>query len=140
MHSSMSGPLKKAVGAVLLDTCSLIWLTIEPDRLSEPARQAIEASDRLIFSDVSVLEIGLKWQVGKLGLPSPPRTWVEEQAHTWSLSRLAISRRHLYRSSELAALHRDPFDRLLVAQAIEEGLDLATPDAQIHAYPVSTVW
>ncbi len=125
---------------VLLDTCTLIWLAAAPDRLSVAAREAIDECRRLVASDVSVMEIGLKWQAGKLELPAPPRAWVEQQAKAWALARLAISRLHLYRSFELAAFHRDPFDRLLVAQAIEEGLTLATPDAQIAAYPVATVW
>ena len=125
---------------VLLDTCTLIWLTTEPGRLSETAREAIDGCRRLVLSDASVLEVGLEWQAGKLGLPAPPRSWVEQQARRWSFVRLRISRRHLYRSFELAAHHRDPFDRLLVAQAIEEDLVLATPDAQLRAYPVALVW
>jgi PIN domain nuclease of toxin-antitoxin system len=82
----------------------------------------------------------LKWQAGKLSLPGPPRSWIEEQRATWDLTRAPLELEHLYRSTELPSHHRDPFDRLLVAQSIVEGLTLVTPDPAIRAYPVSVLW
>lgn len=94
----------------------------------------------LFLSDVSTWEICLKWQSRKLHLPSPPRRWIAEQAGVWALSRLAIEQEDLFRASELAEHHRDPFDRLLVAQTMVRDGQLITPDSAIHGYPVAVLW
>ena len=126
---------------VLLDTCSFLWLGTEPSRFSGRVIEAINGpSTQLLFSDVSLWEICLKWKAGKLKLPSPPRIWCEEQARIWKLLRLEINRPHLYRVTELPPLHRDPFDRLLVAQCLEEECRILTPDHHISQYPVGTLW
>ena len=110
----------------MLDTCTLIWLCSSPDKLSATARELIDAPEtRLLLSEASVLEIALKWTAGKLGLPDPPRRWVESQ--TWSLCR-ALGREDMYRAGELPDHHRDPFDRLLVAAAIRANAIILTPD------------
>ena len=124
----------------LLDTCTFIWLTSEPKSLSELARKSIEDSEALLLSDVSVWEICLKWQSGKIVLPRPPRDWCEEQIEIWNLQHLEIRRNHLFRVTELPVFHKDPFDRLLVAQALEERVTIVTPDHFIRQYPVSVVW
>jgi PIN domain nuclease of toxin-antitoxin system len=127
--------------ALLLDTCTFIWLAGDPSQLGEGARRAMDASAAEIWlSDVTVWEVSLKWQAGKLSLPGPPRSWIEEQRATWDLTRAPLELEHLYRSTELPSHHRDPFDRLLVAQSIVEGLTLVTPDPAIRAYPVSVLW
>lgn len=126
---------------LLLDTCAFLWLVADPDRLGQMAAAAIQNPDTQLFlSDTSVWELSLKWQARKISLPSPPRRWVEEQTQVWKVRPLAIHRGHLYRVTELPEHHRDPFDRLLVAQAIEEGLSIATPDPYIQRYPVAVVW
>ena len=131
------GPLSR----YLLDTCTLIWLAAEPERLSAAARHAIDAADSaLLFSDVSVLEITLKWTAGKITLPDPPRQWVERQVAQWELDCLSLTRDDIYRASELPMHHRDPFDRLLVAVALGAGAAILTPDDAIHDYPVSYRW
>ncbi len=124
----------------LLDTCTFIWLCAEPERLSDRARAAIDDAERLLLSDASTLEITLKWQAGKLGLPDPPRRWIEAQVATWSLEGRAIGRDDIYRAGELPDHHRDPFDRLLVAAALNTDATLLTPDAAVRRYPVSTTW
>jgi len=125
----------------LLDTCTFIWLCTEPGKLSDAAREAIDGSDSiLVLSDASVLEITLKWGAGKIGLPDPPRHWVEEQMRIWALDSSPISRQDMYRSSELPEHHRDPFDRLLVAATLNLNATLLTPDTLIHRYPVSCRW
>jgi PIN domain nuclease of toxin-antitoxin system len=125
----------------LLDTCTFVWLVAEPERLSGRAAKALDDGNAaLTLSDVSVWEIGLKWRSGKIRLPQPPRSWIEEQAQTWNLLSLAIKRSHLYREAELPEHHRDPFDRLLVAQALEEGQTIVTPDSAIRHYPVPVIW
>ena len=125
---------------LLLDACTFVWLTSEPDRISEPAKAAIDAATELFVSDVSIWEISLKWQAKKLHLPSPPRVWVTQQLERWALGRVSIEPDDLFRSSELADLHKDPFDRVLVAQTIARGAQLITPDRAIHAYPVAVLW
>jgi PIN domain nuclease of toxin-antitoxin system len=125
----------------LLDTCVFLWLCADPKRLSSKVKKLFANDDaQLILSDVAVLEISLKWLSGKLQLPSPPRSWVTEQAQIWGASPLPISREAIYRSSELPAYHRDPFDRLLVSTALECSLAIVTPDEWIHLYPVQSIW
>ena len=125
----------------LLDTCTLIWLSTDPDKLSPATVQAIDASDSvLLCSDVSALEIALKWSAGKLVLPDPPRHWLERQIDTWGLDCLSLRRTDIYRASELPPYHRDPFDRLLVAAALGSNATILTPDEAIRQYPVSSRW
>lgn len=124
----------------LLDTCTLIWLVADSECLSKAAVRAIDTADDLLLSDASIWELGLKWNAGKIKLPAPPRTWVPAQCASWSIVGVPITRDHLFRSFELPAVHRDPFDRLIVAQAIENGLTVVTPDEAIRAYPVATLW
>lgn len=136
----MVEPLVQPI-ALLLDTCTFVWLVADPDRLSARAKAAIDAEGaELYISDASILEICLKWQVSKIRLPAPPRHWVEVQRRQWNVERLALEPDHYYRITELPALHKDPFDRLLVAQGIQRGFPLVTPDPTIRAYPVATIW
>lgn len=126
---------------LLLDTCTFLWLTSCPARLSAPARAALDDDNhRAWLSDVSIWEVCLKWQAGKIELPTPPRMWFDQQIRMWSVERLKIEQNHFFRSTELPTLHRDPFDRLLVAQALEQTLTIVTPDDAIAAYPVAVTW
>jgi PIN domain nuclease of toxin-antitoxin system len=97
-------------------------------------------TNSLLLSDVSALEIALKWSAGKLVLPAPPRVWVEEQIRRWSFAQIGLTRDDMYRASELPNHHADPFDRLLVATAMNRGATLLTPDTAIHNYPVAWEW
>lgn len=125
----------------LLDTCTFIWLCAEPSKLPEPVAARLDADDTImVFSDASALEIVLKWTAGKLHLPEPPRSWIEHQLRSWSLEQVPVSRKVMYRASELPTYHGDPFDRLLVATAIEHDAAFVTPDESIHRYPVAWVW
>jgi PIN domain nuclease of toxin-antitoxin system len=125
----------------LLDTCTFIWLCSKPDQLSPAAVSAANADDsRLVLSHASVMEICFKWTAGKIVLPSPPRMWVEQQIDTWELESLAIQADDAYRATELAQIHKDPFDRLLVSAALNQNLTILTPDDWIRRYPVSTLW
>jgi PIN domain nuclease of toxin-antitoxin system len=125
----------------ILDTCTFIWLCAEPAQLSETVRGAIDdPGTELVLADVSVLEIALKWQAGKITHPEPPRVWVERQTRIWSIRSLPILREHMHRTSEFPEHHRDPCDRPLVAAALTEGAAILTPDPAIHRYPVSWRW
>ena len=125
----------------LLDTCTFIWLCAEPEQLSSAARELIDAPENsLLLSDVSVLEITLKWSAGKIALPDPPKRWVETQAAIWALAYRPIERADMYRAGELPRHHQDPFDRLLVAAALNLNATILTPDKAIQQYPVSYRW
>jgi PIN domain nuclease of toxin-antitoxin system len=100
----------------------------------------VHGDARILLSDASVWELCLKWQAGKVELPAPPRRWIGEQVQAWGIERLPIEPEHCYRTTELPQLHRDPFDRLLVAQAIAHGALIVTPDPAITAYPVACLW
>ena len=126
---------------ILLDTCTLIWLTQEPERLSEKSRTIIENQDNeLLVSHVSVWEMLLKTQAGKLSFPVPLRKWLSDQQNTWDFRYLNISLEHLLRVEEIERHHSDPFDRLLVTQAIVENIGIVTPDPWIAKYPVQVLW
>ena len=125
---------------LLLDTCTFVWLAAEPRRLGTRARRAIDRAHRLLVSDVSLLEVCLKWQAKKIELPEPPRVWFTNQRRIWQTEGVALEPEDCFRTTELPALHRDPFDRLLVAQALRLGATLVTPDVTIGRYPVAILW
>lgn len=126
---------------LLLDTCTFIWLAQEPSRLGSAARSAIdEAENELLLSHVSVWEIYNKNQAGKLTLPMAPRTWVEEQMAAWGLVDCPIDLSSLGRMSELPLRHRDPFDRLIVAQALVHALTIVSPDPCLAPYGAPVLW
>lgn len=126
---------------LLLDTCTFVWLVSSPTELADRARRELDdPAAELVLSDASIWEVCLKWQAGKLHLPAPPRRWIEEQRRAWGLVRLPVELEHLYRCTELPLHHRDPFDRLLVSQAIVEDLTVVTPDAAFAGYPVTLLW
>ena len=125
----------------LLDTCTFIWLCSEPARLSAPVVSILRSADASpVLSDITILEISLKWSAGKITLPGPPRHWIETQATAWSLPFRPIGREDIYRATELPDHHRDPFDRLLVAAAINANATILTPDEAVQRYPVSWAW
>jgi len=126
---------------LLLDTCTFIWLAGSPGKLSAPAQQAIEDEFNTLFlSDVSIWEITMKYALGKLPLPDPPRAWVPAQAAFFQLRRLSLETEPLYLSSELPMVHRDPFDRLLAAQAQSASMSVLTPDSPFRDLGTQVIW
>jgi PIN domain nuclease of toxin-antitoxin system len=119
---------------LLLDTHVLIWWD-EGRRLSDLARRAIETADTVYVSAASAWEVAIKIGLGRL---RPTRT-VEEAAEESGFLELPVTFRHAQRVSGLPALHRDPFDRLLVAQADLEGLTLVTRDPVFEQYAVELI-
>ncbi len=125
----------------LLDTCTFLWLTDRTGLLSRTAREALaDGANTLVLSQVSALEIQIKYSKGKLPLAMPPAEFVAESFSKHRIDPLRLEDRHIWTTGKLPPLHHDPFDRLLVAQAIEEGMVLVTPDPKIHPYPVRTLW
>lgn len=122
----------------LLDTAVILWALAAPERLSTPAREAIEQGHS-ILSVASYWEIVIKARKGTLAIVDPV-SWWERTSTLFGERVLSIRASHISALVALPNLHRDPFDRILIAQAIAEGLPLVTSDQQIAAYPVRTIW
>ena len=121
---------------LLLDTHVLLWCLGSPDRLSRETRRRIEAPDTVVFvSAASAWEIEVKRALGKLQAPAD----LEEQLRQKRLTELPIRVSHVRALRSLPEFHRDPFDRMLVAQAVAEGLVIVTSDERVRAYPVRTL-
>lgn len=105
-----------------------------------PLATFLNADNVLYLSAVSGLEIAVKYGLGKLKLTAPPREFVEQRMANNGLTPMPLAMNHTYRLAHLPFHHRDPFDRLLVSQAIEEDLPILTSDAAISAYEVETLW
>src|SRR5689334_6362612 len=125
---------------LLLDTCAMLWLMGDETQLAPDARTAIlDSENDLLFSAASSWEIAIKVAIGKLRLPDPPRT-LADQMKANAIQSLPIEPEHAMKILQLQPLHTDPFDRMLVAQALVAGLTILTPDAAIRAYGVPTLW
>ena len=126
---------------LLLDTHAFIWWDSQSSSLSSKARAACtDPANELFLSLASVWEMQIKVQLGKLQLRAPLARIIEEQERTNRIGILQISIGHVFAVGKLPPLHRDPFDRLLVAQAIEEGARLVSNDPLISQYPVTVLW
>ncbi len=126
---------------VLLDTHAFLWWIADDPRLSLRARQVMEAADTELFlSAVSGWEIAIKSRLGKLRLPADLEDFIVEQLGINAIQVLPIQMSHALRVYTLPDLHRDPFDRMLVAQSQLERLPILTGDPQIAQYPVTTIW
>ncbi len=124
----------------LLDTHVWLWLQTAPERLTGEARELVEdASNDLFLSAASAWEIAIKYALGKLPLPEPPDRYVPSRLALSGTTPLPLDQRHALHVAALPPHHRDPFDRLLVAQAQLEGLLLVTADKQFGAYEVRIV-
>jgi PIN domain nuclease of toxin-antitoxin system len=111
------------------------------DRLSSTARRLVDSpANEVILSVVSIWEITIKWQIGKLSLPEPPRLYIEKRLGQLGIRTLSVTIEHVWGLASLSLYHRDPFDRLLIAQSIAEDLPIVTSDPQFQSYPVQTLW
>jgi PIN domain nuclease of toxin-antitoxin system len=111
-----------------------------PERLSPAARAMVESVDHeLLFSAASAWEIAIKYALGRLKLPEPPEQYVPGRMTVLRTDALPIEHRHALRVAVLPAHHRDPFDRVLIAQAFVEDLPVLTSDAVFERYGVSVI-
>ena len=125
----------------VLDTHVFLWLDHRPKQLSETVKTLFsEKQNSFYFSVVSVWEIQIKTQLGKLNTPATLAEIVSTQIETNKLHLLPIALEHIYSINLLPSHHKDPFDRLLISQAITEGLILLTDDSQMSRYPLTTIW
>ena len=126
---------------ILLDTCTFLWISSGSAQLSPAARQLFaDPANEVYLSAVSAWEIAVKHGLGRLPLPSPPERFIPEQRSQHGIDPLALDEPAVLQLAKLPARHRDPFDRILVCQAIADGLTILTPDPLIGQYPVRTAW
>jgi PIN domain nuclease of toxin-antitoxin system len=122
---------------LLLDTHIFVWWADQPEKLSPAALSALEdQANELLLSVASVWEMQIKIQLGKLNLSLPLKDLIKSQQDTNDLTVSPVALPHVLALDALPFHHKDPFDRLLIAQSIEEDLTLVTEDSQFSAYPV----
>jgi PIN domain nuclease of toxin-antitoxin system len=125
---------------ILLDTHIFLWFISGDSQLSTDVRDAIRAPDNEVYlSAISVWEAIVKYQLGKLPLPEHPEMYLPKQRDLHQIASLALDERSVMQLAKLPPLHRDPFDRMLICQALQHGLTIATVDLAVRAYPVSVM-
>ncbi len=125
----------------LLDTCTFLWIITDSPELSPAVKELfVNPSNDVFLSAVSVWELSVKHALGKLPMPSSLDRFVVEQRERHRIVALPLDERAVVHLHKLPALHRDPFDRMLVCQAIEHDCILLTPDPLIAQYPVRIQW
>jgi PIN domain nuclease of toxin-antitoxin system len=126
---------------LLLDTCTFLWIVGASKELSARAREVFaDPANEALLSAASAWEIAVKHRLGKLPLPNPPDEFVPVQRAAHGIEPLPVEEESALHVAKLPDIHRDPFDRILVAQALVNGLVLLTPDDPIRQYPVRTLW
>ncbi|SFI55857.1 type II toxin-antitoxin system VapC family toxin [Planctomicrobium piriforme] len=126
---------------LLLDTHAFLWYCQDSSALSKSAKALIEdSSNQKALSVVSCWEIAIKAGIGKLILGEPSCTYLSNALTKTGIELLPMTLQHATAVEQLALHHRDPFDRLLVAQAMTEGLPIVTVDAHFSAYGVRCLW
>lgn len=123
----------------LIDTHTLIWTLFDSTKLSDRARRAVAEADRVFVSIVSLWEIAIKQNIGKLEIDSTIEE-IAKNSNEAGIEILNILPKHLDAMKRLPRIHGDPFDRLIVAQALEENLVVVTRDSIIQRYEIETVW
>ena len=124
---------------LLLDTHVFLWLLAQPERLGNHIGTLQDPGNQLFFSAASSWEIAIKAQLGRLELPEDPKRYVPDRMRAIGTEPLPIQHTHALAAGDLPPLHRDPFDRLLVAQARDLRLRIVTADSQIARYEVETL-
>jgi PIN domain nuclease of toxin-antitoxin system len=125
---------------ILLDTHIFLWFISGDTQLSTDVRDAIRDPDNEVYlSAVSVWEAIVKYQLGKLPLPEHPETYLPKQRDLHQIVSLALDESSVAQLAKLPPLHRDPFDRMLICQALQNCMTIATVDAAIRAYSVSVI-
>lgn len=125
---------------LLLDTHAWLWLQRAPERLGTALPALEDPDNELLFSAASSWEIAIKYSIGKLALPEPPVTYVPERIASSGVVPLAIQHSHALAVAALPVHHSDPFDRILIVQAIAEGARLVTSDEAFRPYDVDLLW
>ena len=125
---------------LLLDTCAFLWIASDDRALSAAARHLFLTAQEVWLSAASCQEIVVKYQLGKLSLPELPARYIPRVREAHGIGAMPIEETDALHLAALPPIHKDPFDRLLVSQAICRGLTILTPDPLIHAYPARWDW
>jgi PIN domain nuclease of toxin-antitoxin system len=126
---------------ILIDTNAFIWASYKPDLLTEAARAAItnRANERFV-SLATLWEMQIKKSLGKLPLPGAIDVIARAWAQALATNFLPVELTHIAALDRLPQLHRDPFDRMIAAQALTEGMAIVSSDAVFRSYPVNSIW
>lgn len=126
---------------LLLDTHVFLWLRSEPQKISQRALSLYRERNNIVYlSIVSVWEMQIKYQIGKLDLDMPLQDIIEEQCEANSLQILPLRLKHIFGLGNLPLYHKDPFDRLLLVQSQTEGIRLISSDRIFSLYQVDLCW
>jgi PIN domain nuclease of toxin-antitoxin system len=126
---------------LLLDTCTFLWIITGDETLSDTAKRVyLEEDNEVYLSTVSEWEIALKYSIGRLELPTSPQAYVPEQREKHGIRVLTLDEISSLNVGNLEMIHKDPFDRMLVSQAIINGYPIMTPDEMVRRYPIHTIW
>lgn len=126
---------------ILLDTCSFLWLVSDSPELSQNARQLFEdPANDVYLSVASAWEIIVKHKLGRLPLPELPHVFIKNNRIRHRMETLPLDETAVLQLSRLPEYHKDPFDRIIICQAIAGGMTILTPDTHISRYPVQVEW
>jgi PIN domain nuclease of toxin-antitoxin system len=126
---------------LLLDTCTFLWILAEPRKLSAKAAQIFhDPANRFLVSVVSEWEVAVQASLGRLQMGQPVEAIIPAKRLQHGIDLLDLTESAALYVPKLPRIHRDPFDRMLICQAIIEGIPLLTPDRLIAQYPVTTLW
>jgi PIN domain nuclease of toxin-antitoxin system len=126
---------------LLLDTHAFLWMILADPRMPDPLRDILRSEDHSVWlSVVSIWEIVIKQSQGRLILPGPGAGYAAGYRRRHLISSLALEEATARHLTQLPAVHRDPFDRMLICQAIEHDMTLVTTDERIRQYPIKTLW
>lgn len=126
---------------LLLDTCVFLWIVSDSRDLSAQSRALFaDPANEVYLSPVSAWEIAIKHALGRLPLSESPQQFVPKYRELHGILPLPLDEDSVLQLPRLPERHKDPFDRMLICQAVAHGLALLTPDPQITQYPVRTIW
>lgn len=126
---------------VLLDTSTFLWVISDAPELSAHARELfVDPGNEVYLSSVSAWEMAIKHALGRLPLPEPPERFVPSQRKQHGIEPLQLDEEAALHLTRLPPLHKDPFDRMLVCQAMVHNFVILTPDRLVNQYPVRTAW
>jgi PIN domain nuclease of toxin-antitoxin system len=126
---------------LLLDTCTFLWFIAGASEVSADAKRlVVDPGNEVFVSAVSAWEIAVKWMSGRLELAEPPGRFIPAQRRAHGFQALPLDEEAALHLARLPPLHRDPFDRMLVSQALVHGLTIVTPDELVTQYPARSVW
>lgn len=125
---------------VILDTQIIIWLEESPEKIPDDVKEIILRESLVYISAVSVWEMAIKIKTGKLDVKMPLQTFISNVQKDYGFDLLNISLAHIYQIEQLPLYHKDPFDRLLIAQSMVEKIAISTSDEIFNEYGINIIW